>query len=199
MKLITDPPIIFCDEPTTGLDTFNAISVVESLKQLSTSENTLFDSIDSPRSNRLTRFGEISGSNGNNNNTATGRKAIMCSIHQPTSDIFRCFSHIILMHAGHSIFQGSVEETADFFSRLVLGSPSRIDFFFISIFLYNRLGFQCPAAYNPAEYYVDVISRGDHTAHGSKALENPIEIIQKEYKYKPRSPSRDFFPIEWHK
>lgn len=44
-------------------------------------------------------------------------KAIICSIHQPTSDIFQCFSQIILMHAGRAVFQGKTEDAFDFFSR----------------------------------------------------------------------------------
>lgn len=46
-------------------------------------------------------------------------KAVICSIHQPTSDIFMCFSHIILMHAGRCVFQGKTEDAFDFFSKFV--------------------------------------------------------------------------------
>lgn len=44
-------------------------------------------------------------------------KAIICSIHQPPSNVFECFSHVIIMNSGHIVFQGSVEETADHFTR----------------------------------------------------------------------------------
>lgn len=32
--MITEPPIIFCDEPTTGLDSFNAKIVISALRDL---------------------------------------------------------------------------------------------------------------------------------------------------------------------
>lgn len=55
------------------------------------------------------------------NNSPNGRykKAVLCSIHQPTSDIFELFTHIILMDAGRIVYQGRTEEAIEFFTRFV--------------------------------------------------------------------------------
>ncbi|KAJ6640947.1 Protein brown, partial [Pseudolycoriella hygida] len=65
-------------------------------------------------------------------------KAVICSIHQPTSEVFECFSHVILMQSGRICFQGTVDEARSFF---------------------QRSGFKCPSMYNPAEFFVDVMSK----------------------------------------
>lgn len=44
-------------------------------------------------------------------------KAIMCSIHHPTSELFEIFSHVILMYSGTIAFQGTLDEVRDFFLR----------------------------------------------------------------------------------
>lgn len=41
VELITDPNLIFLDEPTTGLDSFTATSVMETLKDLSKKGRTI--------------------------------------------------------------------------------------------------------------------------------------------------------------
>jgi len=45
VELITDPNLIFLDEPTTGLDSFTATSVVEVLKDLSSKGRTVISTI----------------------------------------------------------------------------------------------------------------------------------------------------------
>lgn len=106
LKLLTDPLILVCDEPTTGLDSFNARTVVKTLKDLAT-----------PHSASSINETEIDGIELQTLQKQTTPKAIICSIHQPTSDIFQCFSHIMLMHNGRCVFQGTAQEAADHFAR----------------------------------------------------------------------------------
>ena len=50
VELITDPQLIFLDEPTTGLDSFTATSVIETLRELANSGRTVISTIHQPNS-----------------------------------------------------------------------------------------------------------------------------------------------------
>ena len=50
VELITDPSLIFLDEPTTGLDSFTATSVMETLRDLASSGRTIIQTIHQPNS-----------------------------------------------------------------------------------------------------------------------------------------------------
>lgn len=116
--MLTNPPIIFCDEPTTGLDSFNARKVIEALKYLS-NVNSDFNALSPTHENddiNGNEFGmELTPTS--NSNSQMPAKAILCSIHQPTSQIFECFSHIILMYAGRCVFHGTTEDAFNHFSK----------------------------------------------------------------------------------
>ncbi|QPG73495.1 hypothetical protein FOA43_000806 [Brettanomyces nanus] len=59
-ELVTSPSILFLDEPTTGLDGFNAFRVVESLVRLAKDFNrTIIFSIHQPRSNIVALFDKL--------------------------------------------------------------------------------------------------------------------------------------------
>jgi ATP-binding cassette subfamily G (WHITE) protein 2 len=45
VELITDPQLIFLDEPTTGLDSYTAASVMETLRALAASGRTVISTI----------------------------------------------------------------------------------------------------------------------------------------------------------
>jgi len=56
VELITDPNLIFLDEPTTGLDSFTATSVMETLKDLAKSGRTIIQTIHQPNSDIFEMF-----------------------------------------------------------------------------------------------------------------------------------------------
>lgn len=81
-ELIREPMFLFCDEPTTGLDAFNGKAVMQSLKL-------------------LTGSGDPDQSN---------QRAVICSIHQPSSEVFNYFNFIILMDCGEIVYHGRIAE-----------------------------------------------------------------------------------------
>lgn len=59
VELITDPNLIFLDEPTTGLDSFTATSVMETLKDLAISGRTVISTIHQPNSDIFEMFDRL--------------------------------------------------------------------------------------------------------------------------------------------
>lgn len=58
-ELIASPSVIFADEPTTGLDAFQAEKVMETLSQLAKDGHTVICSIHQPRSSIYYKFDDI--------------------------------------------------------------------------------------------------------------------------------------------
>ncbi|PKU73431.1 ABC transporter G family member 7 [Dendrobium catenatum] len=58
-ELIASPSVIFADEPTTGLDAFQAEKVMETLQQLAQEGHTVICSIHQPRSSVYNNFDDI--------------------------------------------------------------------------------------------------------------------------------------------
>lgn len=65
---------------------------------------------DATRTNEMEMYLQTDGLNNSG-------KAIMCSIHHPTAELFEMFTHVILMYAGSISFQGTLDEAQQFFLR----------------------------------------------------------------------------------
>ncbi|XP_076759309.1 brown isoform X2 [Xylocopa sonorina] len=59
VQLLTEPSILFCDEPTTGLDSYGAMTVARTLKDVATSGRIVVCSLHQPASGLLDIFHEI--------------------------------------------------------------------------------------------------------------------------------------------
>lgn len=64
-------------------------------------------------------------------------RIVVVSIHQPSSDVFHLFTNIILMNSGRIIFHGTTQEAEK---------------------LFTSMSMPCPPCYNPAEFYINIIS-----------------------------------------
>jgi ATP-binding cassette, subfamily G (WHITE), eye pigment precursor transporter len=59
IQLLTDPLVLFCDEPTTGLDSYSATVVIEKLRALSERGMAIVCTIHQPTSGIFDLFHEL--------------------------------------------------------------------------------------------------------------------------------------------
>ena len=58
-QILTDPPLLFCDEPTTGLDSYNAERIVSTLKEMAYHGKTILCTIHQPSSSLFSMFDQL--------------------------------------------------------------------------------------------------------------------------------------------
>lgn len=71
IEILTQPLVLFLDEPTTGLDSASSFFVIQSLRNIA-------------------REGRI----------------VICSVHQPSSDVYDLFDVLFLLSGGETIYFG---------------------------------------------------------------------------------------------
>lgn len=110
-------------------------------------------------------------------------KLVICSIHQPSSEVFACFSHVILMQEGRIAFQGTVLEAENFFSRFLNNGLNEYSIIILEYFV--SYGFICPPAFNRADFFVNKLSVKTYdinhnisTNHRKAATSSTVENIE---------------------
>ena len=129
VELITNPSAVFLDgkehvEPTSGLDSFTALTVMSVLSTLAKSGVT-----------------------------------IVCTIHQPSTDIFNLFDRLQLLTEGHVVYQGPAVDVRAYF---------------------DQLGYVCPPLTNPADHFMKVLHIVDRH-NMTKEESDKIDFFAKKY------------------
>ncbi len=81
-EVLSDPPLLFCDEATSGLDSWMAENIVDLMKSM-----------------------------------ARKGRAILCVIHQPSSEVYHKFDRVLLMAEGRNLFMGDVGDAKEYFNE----------------------------------------------------------------------------------
>ncbi|XP_025016852.1 protein white isoform X3 [Tetranychus urticae] len=84
---------------------------------------------------------------------ANEQRTIVCTIHQPSSEIFKMFDQIMLLAEGRVAFLGTADKALDFFSQL---------------------GFNCPSNYNPSDFFIQQLSIAPGNREQSSSKVNMI-------------------------
>ena len=90
-------------------------------------------------------------------NLANNGRTIVMTIHQPRSSIFQMFSSIMLLSEGRTIFFGDRQDALVYFSRI---------------------GFVCPKNFNPADFYLDLISLDTRSAEREERTRRRIDLLE---------------------
>lgn len=86
-------------------------------------------------------------------NLASKGKTVVCTIHQPSSELYSMFDKLLLMAEGRTAF---------------LGSPEQADLFF------KELQAPCPSNYNPADYFIQLLAIVPEKEESSRQAVNLI-------------------------
>ncbi|KAK9460347.1 P-loop containing nucleoside triphosphate hydrolase protein [Lipomyces oligophaga] len=133
VQLLSEPAVLLLDEPTTGLDSFTAASILSVLQSL-----------------------------------ANEGRTIVCTIHQPRSDLFSYFGNVLLLAKGGQVAYGGP------------GGDTILEHF-------QDAGYPCPPLTNPADHILDMvsvnlqdpISEDETRARVTNILERYISKIEK--------------------
>lgn len=74
---------------------------------------------------------------------------ILCTIHQPSSEVFFLFDTVIFMKAGRIFYQGPVPE---------------------SVVHFKQFGYECPSNYNPSDFIMSLTQTVTHEEAESKGI-----------------------------
>lgn len=89
VQLINDPPILFCDEITTGLDSYSAAHIINTLRRVAHSGKIVICTIHQPASGVFDQFQEVIL-------LANGRLAYQGSV-DLVNDVFRKYGLKIIL------------------------------------------------------------------------------------------------------
>jgi ABC-type multidrug transport system ATPase subunit len=103
VELITNPQVLFLDEPLSGLDSYAAYTLVLAMKRL-----------------------------------AGANVPVLCTVHQPSSEIFEMFDDVVMLHDGEVVFHGPVDVLSGYF---------------------GDLGFPCRQNFNPADHVMFLMQK----------------------------------------
>jgi hypothetical protein len=109
VELVVKPALVFLDEPTSGTSTKNKHLLFRPLCSLHIM-SVLFvtKGLDSFSAVQLCQVLK---------KVANAGASVLFTIHQPASEIFNTFDHVILMNKGRVMYQGAVTEVPSYFGE----------------------------------------------------------------------------------
>jgi len=104
---------------------------------------------------------------------ASRGRTVVCTIHQPRSSIFALFDQLLLLSEGRTMYHGPAREAENYFSSI---------------------GFQAPPSFNPADFFVDLLSIDPRTPEKESTTRQRIEYVGEKHAEFYRPPDGDKLP-----
>ena len=108
-------------------------------------------------------------------NLATNGRLVVSVIHQPRSSIYEMFDRLLLLSCGRTIYLGA--------------APDAIDFF-------NQNNHYCPQAFNPSDFFLDILSPDSRTPELEKAADVRILSLASSWNQRSADVLASFGPIK---
>jgi ABC-type multidrug transport system ATPase subunit/ABC-type multidrug transport system permease subunit len=87
---------------------------------------------------------------------STNGRTIITTIHQPRSSIFKMFDLLLLLSEGKTMYYGSAKSAVEFFTRSC---------------------FECPVNFNPADFFLDVVSMDYRSKEAEDSSRKRIRLV----------------------
>jgi hypothetical protein len=91
---------------------------------------------------------------------AQNNRIVVAVIHQPRSSIFAMFDRLLLLSEGRLMFFGPVAQALSYF---------------------NSLGYECPQHFNPADYYLDILSVSTKSPEAELDTRTRVDFFEKAF------------------
>lgn len=91
---------------------------------------------------------------------SSGGRTIITTIHQPRSSIFKMFDILLLLSEGKTMYYGPAKDAVHFFSEAQ---------------------FKCPVNYNPADFFLDVVSMDFRSKEAEESSRERIQLLNSHF------------------
>ncbi|KAA8498384.1 ABC transporter G family member 22 [Porphyridium purpureum] len=106
---------------------------------------------------------------------ASNGRTIVTTIHQPRSNIFSMFDYFCLLAEGQVMFFGPAQDAVEYFARL---------------------HFRCPERFNPADYFVDLVSVDPRNPQAEGKSRARIEYFAEEFEETKKTIDAEFSKVD---
>lgn len=116
---------------------------------------------------------------------AEGGRAVIMTIHQPRSNIYKLFDKLALLARGRVAYFGDAQLASSYFAKIPSLDPE------------NKPGmFKCPSDFNPSDFFIDLVTESTSASPEERKLDNArinyvLDYYQNNYVYqKPEIDSK---------